>query len=88
MEISKSYLNDLVYQIIGSAIEVHKAIGPGLLESVYHKCMIEELNNRSIHFESERKVPVIYKGKKIDTEFDAICLLKTFWPLNSRLLKI
>ena len=68
MEISKSYLNDLVYQIIGSAIEVHKAIGPGLLESVYHKCMIEELNNRSIHFESERKVPVIYKGKKIDTE--------------------
>ena len=68
MEISKSYLNDLVYKIIGSAIEVHKAIGPGLLESVYHKCMIEELNNRSIHFESERKVPVIYKGKKIDTE--------------------
>ena len=68
MEISKSYLNDLVYKIIGSAIEVHKAIGPGLLESIYHKCMIEELNNRSIHFESERKVPVIYKGKKIDTE--------------------
>lgn len=76
MEISKSYLNDLVYKIIGSAIEVHKAIGPGLLESIYHKCMIEELNNRSIHFESERKVPVIYKGKKIDTELRCDLFIK------------
>ena len=42
--ITKTYLDDLTYQVIGSAIEVHKQIGPGLLESVYHKCLKEELN--------------------------------------------
>ena len=42
--ITKSYLTDLTYQINGAAIEVHKFLGPGLLESVYHKCLKKELN--------------------------------------------
>ncbi len=50
--ITKKYINDLVYQVIGAAIEVHKALGPGLLESVYHKCMMHELTLRGIKFES------------------------------------
>ena len=58
MIITKSYLKDLTYQINGAAIEVHKALGPGLLESVYHKCLKRELEIRGIQFESEFAVPV------------------------------
>ena len=43
MTITKSYLKDLVYQVNGAAIEVHKALGPGLLESIYHACLKHEL---------------------------------------------
>ncbi|MEN9522663.1 MAG: hypothetical protein RL065_1040 [Bacteroidota bacterium] len=52
----------MTYKIIGAAIEVHKVLGPGLLESVYHKCLKEELKLREINFESEKIVPVNYKG--------------------------
>ena len=43
MNITKSYLKDLVYQVNGAAIEVHKNIGPGLLEIVYQQCLLKEL---------------------------------------------
>lgn len=65
---TKKYLNDLTYQIIGSAIEVHKVLGPGLLESVYHKCLKQEFNLRKIKFYSEFTVPLNYKGLELDTE--------------------
>ena len=68
MEVTKGYLKDLVYRVNGAAIEVHKALGPGLLESVYHKCMIEELSARGIDFQSELVVPVTYRGIEIDAE--------------------
>ena len=57
---------DLTEQIIGAAIEVHKAIGPGLLESVYQECMCRELNLRALRFQREVKVPVIYKAVALD----------------------
>ena len=44
--LTKKYLDELTYEIIGSAIEVHKIMGRGLLESVYHQCMMEELEQR------------------------------------------
>ena len=65
---TKKYLNELTYQIIGSAIEVHKELGPGLLESVYHKCLKQELSIRNIKFLSEQIVPVNYKGLELDAE--------------------
>ena len=61
MEITKSYLKHLTYQVTGAAIEVHKALGPGLLESIYHKCMVHELTLRKIAFKSEYRVPLEYK---------------------------
>jgi GxxExxY protein len=67
--ITKKYLDDLTYQIIGSAIEVHKIMGRGLLESVYHQCLQEELIHRKIHFQTEMKIPVDYKGKTLDIDF-------------------
>jgi GxxExxY protein len=63
---TKSDLLDLTYKINGAAIEVHKYLGPGLLESVYHKCMSFELNLRKIHFNSELIIPLKYKGNSLD----------------------
>ena len=67
--ITQKHLNDLSFQIIGAAIEVHKIMGRGLLESVYHQCMKEELRLRNINFISEHKIPVIYKGKIMESDF-------------------
>ena len=68
MKITKLFLKDLIYHVNGAAIEVHKILGPGLLESIYHKCLKKELSMRNIQFQSELLVPVNYKGTKIDTE--------------------
>ena len=67
--ITKKYLDELTYEIIGSAIEVHKFMGSGLLESVYHQCLKEELMLRNINFLTEMKIPVVYKGKTLDIDF-------------------
>lgn len=67
--ITKKFLTDLTYRITGAAIEVHKALGPGLLESVYHKCMKYVLKCRSIGFNSELIVPVVYKEVVVDMDF-------------------
>ena len=52
MTITKKYLNELTYKVIGCAIEVHKQIGPGLIESVYEKCFLRELALRNISFKN------------------------------------
>jgi len=59
-------VNSLSYRIIGCAIEVHKRLGPGLLESVYEKCMIEELKFQSLNAVSQQQIPIVYRGKEID----------------------
>jgi len=56
----------LTEQIIGAAIEVHKALGPGLLESVYEECLCHELHLRGIRFQRQVIVPVVYKGVALD----------------------
>jgi GxxExxY protein len=68
MRITKKYLNELTYQVIGCAIEVHKHLGPGLLESVYEKCFLLELNLRGLANKSQIWVPLEYKGLLLDTE--------------------
>lgn len=67
--ITQKYLDELTYEVIGCAIEVHKFLGRGLLESVYHKCIKEELNERKIDFQSEKKIPLVYKGKELEVDF-------------------
>lgn len=67
--LTKKYLDDLTYEIIGSVIEVHKIMGRGLLESVYHQCLKEELLHRKINFLTEMRVPVNYKGKELNMDF-------------------
>src|SRR5689334_12434934 len=68
MRITKKYVNDLTYQIIGAAIEVHKHLGPGLLESIYEKCLLRELALRGIAYKNQVWTPLEYKGVFLDTE--------------------
>ena len=67
--ITQKYLDELTYTVIGAVIEVHKIMGRGLLESVYHQCMKEELAYRKINFLTEMKIPVFYKQKELEIDF-------------------
>ena len=57
---------DLSYKIMGAIFEVHKNLGPGFLESVYEKALIEELSGRGMQVETEKVIDLTYKGKKIE----------------------
>jgi GxxExxY protein len=59
-------LNQLSSQIIKAAIAVHKELGPGLLESIYHTCMLIELKAMGVKVQSEEPLPVFYRGHKVD----------------------
>jgi len=58
--------NEITHQIIGAAIEVHKHLGPGLLESAYEECLAHELQLRNLRVERQKAVPVVYKQTKLD----------------------
>jgi len=68
MAITQKYLDELTYRIIGSAIEVHRQLGPGLLESVYEKCFIHELQLSGLHTLSQQKIPIQYKGLSLEAD--------------------
>ena len=59
-------LNKLSSKIIGAAIEVHKILGPGLLESAYEECLCKELSLRGISYERQKPLPLEYKEEKLD----------------------
>jgi GxxExxY protein len=58
--------NKITGEIIGAAIEVHRALGPGLLESAYEECLCRELALREVPFERQRPLPIQYKGIDLD----------------------
>jgi GxxExxY protein len=58
-------INQIYQEIIGAALTVHKALGPGLLESAYQECLCQELNVRGVPFERELPLPVKYKGVRV-----------------------
>jgi GxxExxY protein len=68
LELSKeeNFINQITEKIIGCAIEVHKGLGPGLLESAYEECLCYELNRIGLKFERQVPLPVVYKGVKLD----------------------
>jgi GxxExxY protein len=63
--ITQKYINDISYKIVGCAIEVHKHLGPGLLESVYEECLVEELTEMGLKVERQIPVPISYKNKPL-----------------------
>jgi GxxExxY protein len=58
--------NELTGAIIGAAIEVHRHLGPGLLESAYEECLFHELLSQEIRVERQKPLPVVYKGQKLE----------------------
>jgi GxxExxY protein len=62
-------LSVITGQIIGAAIEVHRILGPGLLESTYMPCLQFELATRKLRFIAERAVPILYKGMELDARY-------------------
>jgi len=59
-------INNLTSEVIAAAIEVHKILGPGLLESTYEECLCRELGLRKISFERQKELPIVYKGFSLD----------------------
>jgi len=64
-------LKEEVYAIIGAAIVVHKELGSGFLEAVYHEAMEIELESRGIPFESHKRLLILFKGRKLNKEYEA-----------------
>jgi GxxExxY protein len=62
-------LNQLTGSIIGAAIEVHRILGPGLLESAYEECLCREFILRGMAYERQKDLPVVYKGLKLDCAY-------------------
>ncbi len=68
-------MKEQVYAIVGAAIEIHRELGEGFLESVYQEAMEIELNYRNIPFRSQKPLPIFYKGRQLAKEFvaDLVC---------------
>ena len=66
--ITKKIVTQLSYDIVGCAIRVHKELGPGLLEGVYEKCLIHELQLNGYDAKSQIEIPIEYKGYKLETK--------------------
>jgi GxxExxY protein len=80
----KKNINELTEKIIGCAIEVHKHLGPGLLESVYHNALCYELRLNEIHFVKEKASPAIYKEQLVgDFYIDILAEDKVVLELKS-----
>ena len=65
---TKKDISNLSYEIIGAAIEVHKELGPGLLENIYERCLVYVLREKGLDVCSQIKVPVLFKGKDLDLD--------------------
>lgn len=68
---TKTELNQLSCDIIACAITMHKALGPGLLESVYERCIVHELKLKGLDVQQQVKVPISYKGIRLDSSIKA-----------------
>ena len=65
----KQQIDHITGEIIGGAIEVHKAFGPGLLESVYEDCLLVEFSLRGLKFDQQKSIPLSYKGADVGSQF-------------------
>jgi len=65
---TQKYLNELTRTIIGAAIEVHKELGPGLLESIYEKCLAHLLREKGLKIMQQQRVPLLFRELKLDCD--------------------
>ncbi len=84
---TKEELDDLVYKVKGACIEVHRELGPGLLESVYHKCLKIEFDYLGISYNSETPLEIIYRGQEVDLEFRCDFIIEKILILEIKSVK-
>lgn len=87
MKTQKEY-EQIAKLILNCAFEVHKELGPGLLESVYEICLIEELSKKGLKVQSQVKLPVHYKGKKLEKDFFIDILVEDIIIIELKSLEI
>jgi GxxExxY protein len=66
--ITRKLVNDIAYEAVGCAIEVHRQLGPGLLESIYEECFCEELTSKSMKFGRQVRIPVLYRNRELEID--------------------
>lgn len=76
MDFTQESTDQLTSTIIGAAIEEHRTLGPGLLESVYEVCLAYELNLRDLKVIRQQLLPIVYKGIKLDCDYRLDLLVK------------
>ena len=76
------HLNELTHEIVGAAIEVHRHLGPGLLESSYRECLCHELFLRGVGFRKEYSLPLQYKSIKLDCGYRVDVLVEELVPVE------
>lgn len=86
--ITQKHINGLSYKIIGCAIEVHKQLGPGLLESVYESCFIDELQSAGLYVRSQVYVPVNYKGRDLGGQLKLDLLVEELIIVENKAVEI
>ena len=67
--LTEAPFNTITGEILSAAIEVHRTLGPGLLESTYAPCLLFELNARKLRFVTQRAIPIVYKGMQLDASY-------------------
>ncbi|WP_027379672.1 GxxExxY protein [Chryseobacterium daeguense] len=80
--ITQKYITDLTYRINGACIEVHKILGAGLSEIVYHKALEKEFKLRNIEYKSEFQIPVVYKNEYLSCDFKCDFLIENLIVLE------
>jgi len=86
--IIQKYISGISYKIIGCAIEVHKQLGPGLLELVYESCFIDELKRAGLSVKSQIYVPLIYKGKDLGGQLKLDVLVEDLIIVENKAVEI
>lgn len=82
------HLNELTHEIVGAAIEVHRHLGPGLLESSYRECLCHELRLRGVRFRRESKLPLEYKGIKLECAYRVDILVAELVPVELKAVDV
>jgi GxxExxY protein len=77
-------IEEVASEIVDSAVKVHKALGPGLLESAYQQCLAYELHKRVLHVESEVPLPIYYDGVRIDAGYRADMIVENLVVIENK----
>lgn len=81
------HINELTHETIGAAIEVHRYLGPGLLESSYRECLCHELRLRGVDFRQECALPLVYKGVSLDCGYRIDILVGNLVPVELKAIQ-